>query len=263
MTETISSLQNPQIKEAAKLKDAKERGRQGLILIEGSREISLALAAGVKLEKLFYCQEYSLGREDPSLFADKKNIINVSPEVFKKLAYREHPEGFLAVARPKFLGLADVKLKDKPLVIIIESVEKPGNLGAILRSADAAGVDAVIVGDAKTDIYNPNVIRASLGTVFANQVAVSSTEKILRWLKEKKIKSFATLPLADKVYTKADYTGPSAIVIGTEDVGLSNLWSQKADEKIKIDMKGKIDSLNASVSLAVVLFEALRQRSIK
>lgn len=244
------------------MKDAKERKKTGLILIEGSREISLALGSDVKIDALFYCPELAGSDNELLLLLNKKTVINVSKAVFEKMAYREHPEGFLAVGRIEPTGLEKINLGDNPLVIVVEAVEKPGNLGAILRSADAAGADAVIICDAKTDIYNPNVIRASLGTVFSNQVAVSSSEAVMGWLKKNKVKSFAALPRAEKLYTQADYKGPTAIVIGTEDTGLTKIWEDSADEKIRIDMKGKIDSLNASVSLAVILFEALRQRGV-
>lgn len=260
MSEIITSTQNPKVKQALKLRDGKERKEKNLILIEGAREVFLALGSNIKIETLFYCPELAGENSELFLLINKKIIIQTSADVFKKMAYRDHPDGVLAIAEPNPIKLNDIRLSKNPLVIVVEAVEKPGNLGAILRSADAAGVDAVIISDPKTDIYNPNVIRASLGTVFSNQVAASTTEEVIKWLADKKIKSFAALPRAEKVYTLSDYTGFSAIVIGAEDVGLSDKWVSKADEQIKITMKGKIDSLNASVCLAVVLFEALRQR---
>lgn len=260
--EIITSTQNPKIKQAVKLQDAKERRESGLILIEGRKEISLALKAEIEIETLFYCANLAGEENELLLLLDRKKVINVTPEVFKKIAYREHPDGFLAVAQAKEIKLEQVKLSKKPLVIILEAVEKPGNLGAILRSADAAKADAVIICDPKTDVFNPNVVRASLGTVFTNQVAVAGFKELQDWLKANNIKTFAATPHTKNIYTKVDYTGPSAILVGTEHEGLSEKWIEAADEKIKIPMKGQIDSLNASVSLAIVLFEAVRQRGI-
>ena len=260
--EIITSTQNPKIKQAVKLQGAKERKESGLILVEGKKEISLALKAEIEIETLFYCAHLAGEENELLLLLDRKKVINVSPEVFKKIAYREHPDGFLAVAQAKEIRLEQVKLSKKPLVIILEAVEKPGNLGAILRSADAAKADAVIICDPKTDVFNPNVVRASLGTVFTNQVAVSGFKELQNWLKANSIKTFAATPHTKTSYTKADYTGPSAILVGTEHEGLSETWIEAADEKIKIPMKGQIDSLNASVSLAIVLFEAVRQRGV-
>ncbi len=259
--EIITSPQNHQIKNIIKLRKASERGRRGLIIIEGHRELSLALAGGVKIENLFYCQELAAGKNVP-VGVKKEGIIGVFAEVFKKISYRENPDGFLALAKSKYLKLEDIKLSKNPLLVILEAVEKPGNLGAILRSADAAGVDAVIITDSKTDIYNPNAIRVSQGTVFTNQVVVCEISEAIKWLKEKKIKNFATTPAAKKVYTTVDFSGPAAIVMGAEDVGLSKKWLAAADEKIKIPMRGKINSLNVSVSAAIILFEAVRQRTL-
>lgn len=260
--EIITSNQNPKIKQVVKLQDAKARKESGLILIEGRKEISLALKAEIEIETLFYCAQLAGEDNELLLLLDRKKVINVTPEVFKKIAYREHPDGFLAVAQAKEIKLEQVKLSKKPLVVILEAVEKPGNLGAILRSADAAKADAVIICDPKTDVFNPNVVRASLGTVFTNQVAVAGFKELQGWLKANSIKTFAATPHTKISYTKADYTGPSAILVGTEHEGLSEKWIEAADEKIKIPMKGQIDSLNASVSLAIVLFEAVRQREL-
>jgi TrmH family RNA methyltransferase len=218
----------------------------------------MAMGAGFEIDKLFFCLDFAGKRRMEEIEDDL--IISVIPTVFKKIAYRENPDGFLALAKLKNLELEKIKLSKNPLVIILESVEKPGNLGAILRSADAAGVDAVIISDQRTDIYNSNVIRASLGTVFTNQVAVSSAKEIKKWLSHNKIKSLAATPEADKLYTEVNYKGGIAVVVGEEHGGLSKDWLEKADEKIKIPMAGKIDSLNVSVSTAIILFEAVRQR---
>ena len=259
MKEVITSAQNPKIKEIIRLRKPRERRKENLIIIEGRQEIELARQAGLEIVELFYCQDFAGSKKIAGL--SEEIITPVVPAVFEKISYRENPDGFLALARPKYLELEKIKLSKNPLVIILESLEKPGNLGAILRSADAAGADAVIVANPKTDIYNPNVIRASLGTVFTNQVAVASTEEARNWLAKNKIKSLAATPEAKKIYTEADYKGAVAIIMGEEHPGLSKDWLEKVDEKIKIPMRGKIDSLNVSASTAIILFEAVRQRT--
>ena len=259
MKDIITSVQNERIKEIIRLRKPRERRKQDLIIIEGKQEIELAHQAGLEIVELFYCQDFANSKKIAGLPEEK--LAPVVPAVFQKISYRENPDGFLALAKPKYLELSKIKLNKNPLVIILESLEKPGNLGAILRSADAAGADAVIVANPKTDIYNPNVIRASLGTVFTNQVAVASTEEARNWLAKNKIKSLAATPEAKKIYTEVNYTGPVAIIMGEEHPGLSQGWLEKVDEKIKIPMRGKIDSLNVSVSTAIILFEAVRQRT--
>jgi TrmH family RNA methyltransferase len=253
----IESLVNPKIKEMVKLRESsQERKEQGLFIIEGHREVSLALKSGVEIENLIYCPDYI--RQE--LAIDEEKIIEVSKKVFDKISYRENPDGFLAIAKNKEQTLADIKLSKKALIVILEAVEKPGNLGAILRTADAAGVDAVIINDPKTDIYNPNVIRASQGTVFTVATVISSISETIKFCQKNKIKILATTPDADKEYAEADYRQAAAVVMGAEDKGLSQTWLKAAEEKIKIKMRGKIDSLNVSVSTAIILFEALRQR---
>ena len=257
MSLKIDSLQNEKIKNIVRLRDSgRERKKQGWFLIEGWREINLALAAGVEIVNLFYCADYSQPR--PAL-ADEK-IIETAKKVFAKISYRENPDGFLAVAKIKELKLENIKLSAKPLLIILEAVEKPGNLGAILRTADAAGADAVIINDPKIDLYNPNVIRASQGAVFTVPTVLNSTGGTVDFCKNNKIKIFATTPAAKKQYTEVNYNKGCAIIMGAEDKGLSDKWLKAADEKIKINMRGRIDSLNVSVSAAVVMFEAIRQR---
>lgn len=255
----ITSFGNPKIKEVVRLKKASQRRGQNLILIEGRREITLAMENGIKIEELFYCEELLKGDKLKNI--EQKKIISVTEEVFKKISYREHPDGLLALAQPEYKKLEGLKLSANPLIIILEAVEKPGNLGAILRTADAAGADAVIINDLKTDIYNPNVIRASQGTVFTSKVVISKIDETIKWLKKNKIKSLATTPDTKKNYSEADYKKGTAIIMGAEDKGLSEEWLDAADEKIKIKMAGKIDSLNVSVATAVIIFEALRQRS--
>jgi len=259
MREIITSAQNPKIKEIIKLQKPRERKEGGLIIVEGYQEILMALGAGFEIEKLFFCPDLA-GKKVIEKMGDSK-IISVASGVFKKIAYRENPDGFLALVKSKILKLNEIKLSASPLVIVLESVEKPGNLGAILRSADAAGADAVIISDQRTDIYNPNVIRASLGTIFTNQVVISGAKEIQKWLSKNKIKSLAATPEADKIYTEVNYKGGMAIVMGEEHKGLSQTWLKEAEEKIRIPMAGKIDSLNVSVSMAIILFEAVRQRT--
>lgn len=258
MTIKIDSLINPKIKNIVKLRDfSRERKDQGLFLIEGHREISLALRAGVEIVNLIYSPEY-IKKE---LAIDEERIIEVSKKVFAKISYRENPDGFLAVAKSKELNLKEIKLSTKPLLVVLEAVEKPGNLGAILRTADAVGADAVIINDPKTDIYNPNIIRASQGAIFTVATALSSIDEIIKFCKDKDIKILATTPEKAEEYTKIDYKQGCVVVMGAEDKGLSSKWLKAADEKIKITMCGQIDSLNVSVSAAVILFEAVRQRN--
>lgn len=253
----INSLQNEQIKNIVKLRDnGRERKNQGLFLIEGRREINLALKGKIEIETIFYCPDY--GRQ--KLEVGREKIIEVVKKVFAKISYRENPDGFLAVAKNKELKLKNIKLSAKPLLIILEAVEKPGNLGAILRTADAAAVDAIIINDGKTDVYNPNVIRASQGAVFTVPTILSSISETANFCKNNKIKILAATPAAKKLYTEVNYNNGCSIILGAEDNGLSKTWLEAADEKIKINMRGRIDSLNVSVSAAVILFEVIRQR---
>lgn len=260
MTIKIESLANSKIKNIVKLRESsRERKEQGLFLIEGHREISLALKAGLEIENLIYSPE-QIKRE---LAIDEEKIIEVTKKVFNKVSYRENPDGFLAVAKSRGLSLAEIKLSANPLLAVLEAVEKPGNLGAILRTADALGLDAVIINDLKTDLYNPNIIRASQGAIFTVAVVLSSVEETIKFCKNKGIKILAAAPDAAEEYTAVDYRQGSAVVMGAEDKGLSVKWLKTAEEKIKISMRGQINSLNVSVCAAVVLFEALRQRGNK
>ena len=256
--ELITSLQNPTIKNIVKLiEKAAERNTQGLIVIEGEREIKLAVDAGFEIVNLFVCYHIHKGKSLDLLQA--KEVIEVSKDVFAKIAYRENSDGLLALAKPKKLSIDKIKLSVNPLVIILESVEKPGNLGAILRTADAAHVDAVLICDPKTDIYNPNVIRASIGTLFTNQVCVAESDEVMSWLKKNSITPYAAALTATKNYTDVALEKSCAIVMGTEADGLTEKWLTGA-EQIKIPMLGKIDSLNVSTSCAVIVFEAVRKR---
>ncbi len=262
MIEKITSSQNPKVKNILKLQQkSSERKAQNLIVIEGLREINLAIKSGMKLKSLFVCSDIiSIDDINIKLESDTQ-MFEISKVVFEKLAYRGSTEGLIALAEPKFYSLDNLKLRENPLIIILESVEKPGNLGAILRTADAAIVDAVIICDPLTDIYNPNTIRSSVGCVFTNQVVAASSDETIDWLKEKGIKSFAAALTATENYHETNMKGPSAIVMGTEAVGLTDKWLKNTDNQIIIPMSGEIDSLNVSTSTAILVFEAMRQRN--
>jgi len=257
--EQITSLQNKLIKEVLELREASQRRAQGLTIIDGVREIKRAVEAGVVIARIFYVkgsQEALLKQ----LASRRIETIEVSDRVMEKLVYGERHEGIIAIAQTSKLALKDLKLSKEPLIVVLESLEKPGNLGAILRTCDGVGVEAVLVGDAKTDVYNPNVIRSSTGVVFSLPVVCASSSEIVAFLKSQHIKICAAAPEASKLYTQAVYKGRWAIVLGSEDKGLSDLWLKAADVTVKIPMKGQADSLNVSISAAVILYEALRQR---
>ncbi len=256
----ITSTQNPKVKSLLALEKPRERRKQQLFVIEGSKEIGLALEAGYKIGNIFFCDEIITEQEVSRLFSDDKLLIPVSKDVFDKIAVRENSGGMIAVAEQKLHTLDQLTLSKNPLVLVLESVEKPGNLGAILRTADASGVDAVIICDPQTDFYNPNVIRSSIGCIFTKQVAAATSEETIDWLKKNKIAIYCTYLKASKSYHLTDYTKPSAIVMGTEATGLSEIWVNNSDANIIIPMQGKIDSMNVSTAAAVVVFEAKRQR---
>lgn len=260
----IDSADNKKIKNIIKLQKPHERKKQGVVLVEGYKEILAALKAGMSLVEIFYCATY--GGENPSFFGvskDQKLIANVSKEVFEKITYREKPDGYLAIFMAKELALADIKLSEKPLVLVIEGTEKPGNFGAILRTADAAGVDAIIANDPQLDIYHPNAIRASIGAAFDKQIAIATREETIAWLAANNITTYATSKRGEKDFYDFDLTGGIAFVLGAEHSGLSEEWREAADEYIKIPMTGVVDSLNLSASAAILLFEAVRQRKGK
>ncbi|NDV94598.1 RNA methyltransferase [Dysgonomonas sp. 521] len=260
--EKITSLQNPRIKNIVKLSKGKERRIQNLFIIEGARELTLALAAGYGIDSVFVCPELFIKTDYPMVLKSipEDRLFEVSEAVFEKMAYREGSDGLLTLAKPKSHTLADLKLTDNPFLIVLESVEKPGNLGAVLRTIDAAHADAVIVCDPATDVYNPNAIRSSVGCIFTVQTAVCSSQEALDFLHKKGVKSFAAELNALQWYQDTDFTQPSAIIMGTEADGLTGFWLDNADYRIKIPMRGKIDSLNVSVSTAILTFEAMRQR---
>ncbi len=264
MTLSLTSLQNGQVKEAVKLQSRRKRDDEGLFLIEGYRELSRAVQSGVKIQKLFICPSLFLGENEPELIEKIQDlggeILDCTPSVFEKISYRDRPDGLIAVAFKMSFSLEDLTLSENPLIVIAESIEKPGNLGSILRSADGVGADAVIVCDRCTDIYNPNVVRASVGTLFTRPVIEASGEETLKWLRQNDFRVVATSPVASATFTEADFSGPVAIAVGTEQLGLSTLWLNSSDIQVSIPMKGTADSLNVATATTLLLYEVLRQR---
>lgn len=257
----IVSLQNSKVKQIVALRDRREREETGLFLIEGYRELKRAVDAGRKIEMIFVCRDLFLGINEEALIEKSKaQVVECSSEVFAKISVRDRSDGLLGVAPQLHLSLSDIKLSKVPFLLIAESIEKPGNLGTILRSADAAGVDAVIVCDRTTDIHNPNVVRASIGTLFTVPVIEAAGDVTRAFLKEKNIAIVAGTPHAKEEFTEVDFTTPLAIVVGTEQYGLSEEWKEKADIAVRIPMCGIADSLNVSSATTLLLYEVLRQR---
>ena len=260
---TITSPQNARIKRLVRLRKRSERDSSMLTVIDGIKEIRCALDAGIKIAELYACEEL-LADADDSLAIDAASgaseIFSVSEEAFRKGAYGDRVEGLIAVVPIPKLELNDLTLGDCPLLLVIEGLEKPGNLGAVIRSADAAGVTAVIACEAKTDLFNPNAIRASIGTIFSVPVAGASSLETIEWLTNKGIHSFAATPHAESNHVDVDFKIPTAIVLGSEHHGLTNTWLEGADATIRIPMQGKADSLNLAMSATVLAFEAARQR---
>jgi TrmH family RNA methyltransferase len=257
----ITSAQNPYIKSLLLLQEkAKARKQTGTFLIEGKREILLAIKGGYRIETLLFYPELISENEINKLVQNTTDLIEINKDIFEKLAYRESTEGVIAVANSKSFSLSDLKLNENPLLLIAEAPEKPGNIGALLRTADAANLDAVIIANPKGDLYNPNIVRSSVGCLFTNQIATGTTSEIMAFLKERKINFYcATLQNSTSYHTQ-DYTMPSALVVGTEATGLSQEWREAATQNIIIPMQGEIDSMNVSVAAAILIFEAKRQR---
>lgn len=256
----LSSAQNPKVKKVIALQQkSSERRKEGLFVVEGQRELSHCLEAGYELDMVFLC---------PSLWVDSfiDNLkitcpcFEVTPNVYEKMAYRGGTEGVLALVKARKLILEDLVLPDNPLIVVLESVEKPGNLGAILRSADASAADAVIVCDPLTDVYNPNLIRSSIGAIFSVPCVACTSADCIRFLKERQIQILTAQLQDSHLYYDTDMRCATAIVMGTESTGLTEQWRQAADAHIRIPMLGQLDSLNVSVSAAILLFEAVRQR---
>ena len=258
-TKTISSLNNPVVKNIIALRKNKKRKEQNKIVIEGKVEIERAIKADFNISSLLVCE--SLLSKNDNISTDKAVLYKTDLKVMRKLSYRENPSPYIAIAGSRKSNLEDVLIRDDMLVVVLEAIEKPGNLGAILRTAEASGVDAVIINDKRVDIFNPNVIRASLGIVFSLPVIISNIKETVTWLNKNKIEIFITTPQAKNIYYKEDYKKSTAIVIGTEHEGLSDDWLGQANNKILIPMRGGVDSLNASVSAALLMYEVVRQRA--
>jgi TrmH family RNA methyltransferase len=259
----ITSRSNPRIKSLVRLRNRRERDRTGHFVIEGFRELRRAVEAGLELETVYSCPSLYLGENEPALVESAAGlgaeVIEVSPGPFEKASYRDRPEGVMAVARQFDTSLARLRLADSPLVLVAEAIEKPGNLGSMLRTAEAAGADAVIVADPTTDPFNPNVVRASLGTLFTVDLAVATTIETIEFLRQARIEILAASPDARTSLFDAHLRGPVALVVGSEQLGLSAEWTE-AGTGVSIPMPGSMDSLNAATAAGVLLFEAVRQR---
>ncbi|HWA09942.1 MAG TPA: RNA methyltransferase [Opitutaceae bacterium] len=263
--EKISSLQNPRVKELVRLRDRRPRDEAGVFLVEGYREIRRALEKKVPLRGLYFAPDWFLGENEPALIEQARaagaGLFELTKEAFAKVAYRERPDGLLAVAPQWKTQLADLVLPGTPFLLVVEAIEKPGNLGTILRSADAAGCHGVIVCDPVTDLFNPNVVRASTGVLFSVPCVVGESAVVHAWLKSKGVRTVATTPAAAMLYSDADLRGPLAVVMGSEQYGLSEFWLRQADQPVRIPMAGQADSLNVAMATIITLFEAVRQRS--
>lgn len=264
----ITSLQNPKIKQALSLRDRKDRDQSGLFLIEGYRELLRYVEQGGKPLELFYCPELFLGENEGALIdkiSKSGRLHECSNAAMRKLSYRDRPDGLIAVAAQEHYSLTDLgnQLGEKPhpFLVVAEAIEKPGNLGTILRSSDASGADGLILCDRCTDIYNPNVVRASVGTLFTVPIFEAPSQEVISWLKARKIQIAAATPHANLEFTEADFKGPVAIVVGTEQLGLSKKWMDQADIHVKIPMMGVADSLNVATATTLLLYEVLRQRN--
>jgi TrmH family RNA methyltransferase len=262
----ITSLTNPRVKDVIRLRQRSHRDEQNLMLIEGYREIRRAIDNRHNPVEVFFCPDLFQGKNEPALTdacrAVGAAVTECSPSVFTKMAYRERPEGLLAVAPQVRRRIEDLQLPANPLLVVAEAIEKPGNLGTILRSADAAGVHAVLVCDRCTDLNNPNVVRASIGALFSLPVVEAPTATTVPWLQERGIRILSASPHADKLYTDEDMTAGTAIVLGTEQYGLSEDWMNAADRQVRIPMLGQSDSLNVAAAATILLFEAVRQRGL-
>jgi len=267
----ITSLHNPLVKRLIRLHQRRQRRREAVFLIEGETELAHAAASGIELETIVYCPQIISANQRlnspaaiavwaDSLVPSPPQVLNFSQHVYAGIAYRQNVQGILAIARPPQLSLAQLHLPPAPLLLIVDAVEKPGNLGALLRSADAAGVDLVIVCDANIDLYNPNVIRSSLGALFTVQILIASAPQTRQWLDANAIKTVLSSPSAQRDYRDVDYTAAVAIVLGSENQGLSPEWLDHSDCRVKLPMRGRMDSLNVASCGAVLLYEALRQR---
>lgn len=262
-TKTIVSPQNPFVKNLIQLQEkSKSRKQAGLFVIEGLREIELATKGGYLINTLLFCPDIIAKDAFFDFLTPEIELIEISKEVYQKLAYRDTTEGILAVTQTKSHDLTTLQLSKNPLILVAEATEKPGNLGAILRTADAANIDAVIIANPKTDLYNPNVIRSSVGCIFTNQIATGTTEEVIAYLKQQNINIYCATLQDSTSYHTLDYTNPTAFVVGTEATGLTQAWRNASTKNIIIPMSGIIDSMNVSVAAAILVFEAKRQRGL-
>ena len=265
MHKQITSLQNPLVKEIILLKDkSKERRTSGIFVIEGKRELSLAIKGGYTILKLLYFPDLFSASEANSMSKHGIEVIEITKPVFEKMAHRSTTEGIIALGSSKNHSLESLQFEnDNPLILVAEAPEKPGNIGALLRTADAANVDAVIIANPKTDLYNPNIIRSSVGCIFTNNIAVGSTTEIISFLKKNSIDIYCAELQASVPYYYINFKASSAIVVGTEDTGLSQEWRDASKANIIIPMQGQIDSMNVSVAAGILIFEAKRQRNFQ
>ena len=262
--ERIVSLKNERIKKIVALRERKARDQEGWTVIDGLRELQMAAKAGIDVNEFYFCPDLIDKNILSSLLNDmdqkKVRVVEVTPSIFEKINFGDRNEGITAVVRQPQKKWDDIQLNRAPLLVIVEAVEKPGNLGAILRTCDAAGVDGLIVCDARTDVYNPNVIRASLGAVFTVPVVVSANQEALNFLRRNAIQTVGTFPDAKGSYWQTDMTKPAAVLLGSEQNGLSEFWHKNADERIRVPMQGDVNSLNVSITAALVIYESVRQR---
>jgi len=258
----IESLQNPLVKDILKLQEkSRERKKQQLFIVEGKRELSLAIKGDYQIKTVLIAETIFTDNDLLDEISNDVNLIQISKEVYQKIAYRNSTEGILAVVNTKDFSLDSIKFdKPNPLILVMESIEKPGNIGAMLRTADAANIDAVFIADAKTDIFNPNIIRSSVGCLFTNQIAVAPSEEIIDFLQKNNISIYSATLQNSNAYVEENYTEATALVVGTEATGLTETWREKATQNINIPMQGEIDSMNVSVACAILIFEAKRQR---
>ena len=254
----ISSTQNPRIKRLMALQQrSQQRRNEQRIVVEGARELQHCIEAGFNIDSIFYCPALF---DIESLQVSNCEKIEVTPQVYDKIAYRGSTEGVIAIVEPRYLTLSDIELGDAPLIVVLEGVEKPGNIGAVLRSADAAKATAVVVCDPLTDLYNPTLIRSSIGAIFTVPCVVCSSEECIKFLKENNIKILTAQLQDSELYYHTPMREATAIIMGTESTGLTQMWREAATAHIRIPMRGALDSLNVSVSASILLFEAVRQR---
>lgn len=260
----ITSVANQKIKDVVKLRDFSSRRKNNLFIIEGCREISLALRARIVIKELYVCKDFFKGLKEEEIITlsgnQNSSIYEVNQKVYEKIAYGNRREGIIAVAQQPKYKLDDIRLAVNSFLVVAERIEKPGNLGAILRTIDAAGFDGLITVDSLSDIYNHNVARSSVGTIFTKPIVTTSSQELLGWLKEKNVTIICADPAGLSAYTSVDFKKPTALILGSEKKGISSFWKEQASVITSIPMKGKADSLNVSVTAAVFIFEALRQR---